>query len=76
MKQKILQYIVTHHIMFAVYFAGFGGVLAWYHKLDVNFIGLIAAIHTFLFAHSVKEAYFAFKNCNNPPTDESSNDQK
>lgn len=47
--------------MFAIYFALVGTLLAWYHRLDINFIMLIGAVQSFVLGHSIKEDWFAMK---------------
>jgi hypothetical protein len=49
------------HTMFAVYFALMGTVLAWFHRLDMNFIALIGAVQGFVLLHSGKEDWFSLK---------------
>lgn len=61
MFQKVVRYVLGRHTLFALFFAIFGSVLQWYHRLDGNFIALITAVQGFVFAHSAKEDYFASK---------------
>lgn len=58
------------HLAFALYFAIFGSVLQWHEKLDINYLGLIAAIQAFLLGHQVKDAmseFFAKKSDDTKP---------
>lgn len=41
--------------MFALFFTAFGSTLAWFHKLDPNYVALATAMQGWVFAHSVKE---------------------
>ena len=59
---KIIKWCNGRHTVFALYFAFMGTALAWFHKLDANFIALITAIQGLVFAHSVKEDYFSSKD--------------
>jgi len=57
------------HLVFAFYFTLYGSLLQWFHRLDFNYIMLIAAIQAFLLGHQVKDSYFDFKsNDTKPPT--------
>jgi hypothetical protein len=51
--------------MFALYFASMGTVLAWFHKLDVNFIMLIGAVQGLVLGHSVKEDVMCYLKAKN-----------
>lgn len=46
---------------FAVFFAGFGSLLAWFHKLDGSYVGLVTALQAYVVIHSTKEDYFNSK---------------
>jgi hypothetical protein len=61
MLQKLSRWLQGRHTMFAIYFALVGTVLAWYHRLDINFIMLIGAVQSFVLGHSIKEDWFAMK---------------
>jgi hypothetical protein len=62
MFSKLIKWATGRHTLFAIYFTISGTVLQIYHKLDGNFIALIAAIQAFILGHSVKEDYFSSKN--------------
>lgn len=59
MLNKIFKWCSGRHTTFAVYFAGMGTLLAWFHRLDPNYVALVGAIQALIFAHSAKEDYFA-----------------
>jgi hypothetical protein len=61
MFQKVIKWCQGRHTMFAIYFAVMGTVLAWCHRLDMNFIALIGAVQGFVFLHSGKEDWFSLK---------------
>jgi hypothetical protein len=58
MLKKLVAWANGRHTMFAGYFALTGTALQLVHKLDGNFIALIAAVQAFVFAHSAQENYF------------------
>ena len=62
MLQKLFKWTQGRHTAFAVYFALVGTALQWFHRLDPNFIMLIASVQAFVLGHSVKESYFDSKN--------------
>ncbi|HEY6767568.1 MAG TPA: hypothetical protein VI386_22660 [Candidatus Sulfotelmatobacter sp.] len=59
---KMFQYLSGRHTAFAAFFAATGTVMQCYHKLDLNYVALIGAVQTFVFAHSAKEDYFENKS--------------
>lgn len=67
MFKKLIQWAQGRHTLFAVFFALFGSVLQWFHRLDMNYIALIGAVQAFVFAHSCKEDYFANKQDSQDP---------
>lgn len=58
MFSKLVKWAQGRHTLFALYFALTGTVLQCFHKLDGNFIALIAAVQAFVFAHAVQENYY------------------
>lgn len=58
MFKKIVAWAQGRHTLFALYFALSGTTLQVFHRLDGNFIALIAAVQAFVFAHSTQENYF------------------
>jgi hypothetical protein len=58
MFSKIVAWAQGRHTLFAIYFALAGTGLQLAHRLDGNFIALIAAVQAFVFAHSAQENYF------------------
>lgn len=58
MFSRIVLWAKGRHTLFALYFTLAGTVLQVFHRLDGNFIALIAAVQTFVFAHSVQENHF------------------
>lgn len=67
---KIANWAEGRHTLFAIFFAVHGTILAWFHRLDLNYIALIGAIQGLVLAHSAKEDYFAQKkedNANQQP---------
>ena len=58
MIKKILTWSQGRHTAFAVFFAGMGTILAWFHRLDGTYIGLVTALQGYVMLHSVKEDYF------------------
>lgn len=61
MFKKIVLWCQGRHTLFAIFFAIYGSILQWFHRLDVNYIMLIGAIQSFVLGHSIKEDYFASK---------------
>jgi len=59
MFQKLSQWCQGRHTLFALFFTISGTVLAWFHRLDPNYVALIGAIQGFVFMHSYKEDKFA-----------------
>jgi hypothetical protein len=55
---SIFKYLSGRHTAFAVYFTAMGTVLAWFHRLDTNFIMLIGAVQCLVLGHSIQENYF------------------
>jgi hypothetical protein len=77
MFKKVILWAQGRHTLFAIYFAIFGSVLQCFHKLDGNYIALIAAVQGFVFAHSAKEDYFeAKKVAPKPAKDEDEDPQE
>ena len=62
MFKKMIGWCQGRHTLFALYFTLAGTALQIFHKLDGNFIALIAAVQAFVFAHSAQENYFEKKN--------------
>jgi hypothetical protein len=61
MFNKVINWLKGRSTMFAIYFTIMGTVMAWFGKLDPNFIMLIGAVQGLVIAHSAKEDYFAGK---------------
>lgn len=51
MFNKITTYFQGRHTLFALFFAIMGTVLAWFHRLDPNFVALAGVIQGWVFAH-------------------------
>jgi len=62
MFKKLAAWAQGRHTLFAAYFALVGTGLQVSHRLDGNFIALIAAVQAFVFAHSVQENHFEKKD--------------
>jgi hypothetical protein len=56
--QKMFAFCQGRHTFFALFFTIMGTALAWFHLLDMSYVGLIGAVQAFVFAHSAKEDYF------------------
>ncbi len=65
MLKKFFTWASGRHTGFAIFFTVSGTILQVFQKLDLNYIALIGAIHTFVFAHSAKEDYFSKKDNSN-----------
>jgi hypothetical protein len=61
MFQKLTNWFQGRHTLAAVWFALTGLVLAWFHKLDGNYVSLCVALQGYICFHSAKEDYFANK---------------
>lgn len=73
MFKKLVTWSQGRHTLFALYFALSGTVLQLCHRLDGNFIALIAAVQAFVFAHALQENHFEKKD---DPKDGPKDDQK
>ena len=62
MFKKLAIWAQGRHTLFAAYFALSGTVLQICHRLDGNFIALIAAVQGFVFAHALQENHFEKKD--------------
>jgi hypothetical protein len=54
----LFNFLLGRATTFAIVFTTAGIALAFMGKLDANYVALVAAIQTLIFAHSVKEDYF------------------
>ena len=61
MFSKIVTWTKGRSTAFAVFFAGFGSILAWFHRLDGSYVGLVTALQAYVVIHSTKEDYFNSK---------------
>lgn len=66
MFSKFFKWCSGRHTGFAVYFALMGTTLAWFHRLDLNYVALIGAIQSLVLGHSIKEDYVAMKQAETP----------
>ncbi len=69
MFKRVTHWLQGRSTLFAAYFAIMGTIMAWFGKLDPNFVMLIGAIQGLVIAHSAKEDWFASKKDQNPPVD-------
>jgi len=60
---KLVIAVRGRHTLFALFFTLSGTAMAWFHRLDPNYVALVAAIQGWVFAHSYKEDKF---NSNGP----------
>lgn len=61
MLQKLIKWSSGRHTLAAVWFALTGLGLAWFHRLDGNYVALCVALQGYILVHSGKEDYFASK---------------
>jgi hypothetical protein len=61
MIKKILTWTQGRSTAFAIFFTGFGSLLAWYNKLTPTYVALITAIQGYVVLHSFKEDHFEDK---------------
>jgi hypothetical protein len=64
MFQRLVAWAQGRHTLFAMIELAIGSALAWFGKLDMNFVALVGVIQGMILGHSVKEDYFSAK-----PTD-------
>jgi hypothetical protein len=50
-----MNWLGGRHTMFAGFFAVYGSLLQWTHKLDATYIAFIGTIMGFVISHSIKE---------------------
>ena len=62
MFKKIFDWFQGRHTFFAAIELTIGTVLAWCHRLDMNFVALCGTVQSLILAHSVKEDYFKKKD--------------
>jgi hypothetical protein len=61
MFKKILDWCQGRHTFFAGVELAVGTTLAWFHRLDMNFVALCGTIQSLVLMHSVKEDWFTAK---------------
>lgn len=61
MFKRLVLWAQGRHTLFAMIELVIGTALAWYGKLDMNFVALVGVIQGMVLGHSVKEDYFAAK---------------
>jgi len=66
MFQKLASWFQGRHTLAAAWFALTGLALAWFHRLDANYVSLVVALQGYICIHSVKDSYFESKQ---GPTD-------
>jgi len=65
MFQRLINFSQGRHTLAAAWFALTGLCLAWFHRLDGNYVSLVVALQGYICVHSIKEDYFLSKG----PTD-------
>jgi len=58
MFQRLIKFCAGRHTAFAIWFASMGTLLAWFHRLDGSYVGLVTALQGYVMLHSAKEDYF------------------
>lgn len=58
MFSKLTNFFSGRHTFFIVACFVIGGVMAWFRRLDANFVTLLLGLQGMVLAHSTKEAYF------------------
>ncbi len=58
MFKTLMDKLQGRHTAFALFFTLSGTVMAWFHRLDPNYVAFITVIQGWVFAHSYKEDKF------------------
>ena len=58
MFQKLSNFFRGRHTLFLCACFTVGGIMAWFHRLDSNYVTLLLGLQTLVCAHSVQENYF------------------
>lgn len=58
MFKSLMNKLQGRHTAFALFFTLSGTLMAWFHRLDPNYVALITVIQGWVFAHSYKEDKF------------------
>lgn len=66
MFKRVITWMQGRHTAFAVAELSIGTALAWFHRLDMNFVALCGTVQAMVLGHSIKEDYFESKKPADP----------
>lgn len=58
MFKNIVEKLQGRHTAFALFFTFSATAMAWFHRLDPNYVAFVTVMQGWVFAHSLKEDKF------------------